>query len=66
MPTEVSGYNITHCLNRQMGKLGGVSEQYTKSIITRRNKNDFSNPRMCIIVFQGNRVHVPSLIGCLG
>ena len=49
-----------------MGKLGGVSKQYTKGVITRPNKNDFSNPRMYIIVLLGNRVHVPSLIGCLG
>ena len=49
-----------------MGKLGGVRKQYTKDIITRRNKNDFSNSRMYIITFLGNRVHVPSLTGCLG
>jgi len=49
-----------------MGKLGGVSKQHTKDIIIRRNKNDFSNPRMYIIMLLGNRVHVPSLIGRLG
>jgi hypothetical protein len=64
--SRLSGYNITHCLNRKMGKLGRVSKQYTKGIITRRNENDFSNPRMYINVLLGNMVHVPSLIGFLG